>query len=164
MIVSVNVSFLYTAILQFVGVLQRQDTDYTVLFHVLYTNVLHTVSWPRWQNNKQDVYFHGSPAPHISATQCTPDRDQDMLTIFPPHIQFFVLCDILPQMWGAQTCLPPPDPLTPSPKTAQPKRNDPRTGYHIAHPPPYIITHKLYLMCIGLMMRSQHPPHTNSSL
>ena len=27
-----------------------------------------------------------------------------------------------------------------------------------------IITHSLYLMSIGPMMRSQHPPHTNNSL
>ena len=48
-------------------------------------------------------------------------------------------------MRGAQTCTPPPDPLPPSPTTAEPKRNDPRPGYHIARPPPYIITHSLYL-------------------
>jgi len=35
---------------------------------------------------------------------------------------------------------------------------------HIASPPPYIITHSLYIMCIGPMMRSQHPPHTNNTL
>jgi len=44
----------------------RQDTEYTVLFCVLYTNVLHTVPRPRWQTNKQDVYIHGSHTPHES--------------------------------------------------------------------------------------------------
>ena len=99
----------------------------------------------------------------VLVEQPTPDRDQDTLTIPPLHT-IFDLSNNLPQMRGAQTCTPPLSPLHPSPTTAEPKRNDPRPGYHIARPPPYIITHSLYLMCIGPMMRSQHPPHTNNSL
>ena len=111
--------------------------------------------------NQQTGHLFPRFTPHVSTTQCTPDRDQDKLTILPSHT-IFDLSDILPQMRGAQTCTPPPDLLPPSPTTAEPKRNDLRPGYHIARPPPYIITKSLYIVCIGPMMRSQHPPHTQT--
>jgi len=106
----------------------------------------------------------GSRGVRISGTLSVPLIEIKIRLLFPPSHTIFYLPDNLPQTRGAQTCTPPPDPLPPSPTTPEPKRNDPRPGYHIARPPPYIITHSSYLMCIGPMMRSQHPPHTNNSL
>jgi len=70
-----------------------------------------------------------------------------------PHIQT--------HQFAIQTLPPTPTPTDPTADDPPPTHTIPHTN---AHPPPYLLTCSLYLIynLFGQMMRSQHPPHTNS--
>jgi hypothetical protein len=101
-----------------------------------------------------------SPTPHISTIHCTPSRVQNTLTN-PRHTILIHLVSPTDTRCtkNLHTATRPPPPID----NSRAQEEQPHPGYHIAHSPQSYNTQFIPHM-LRLMMRSQHPPHTNNNL